>query len=161
MSIQTYKDFLIQQKALNKFSSDNRESIITGALQSAIEAVPGLDMVVIRGSTPSFNDGDPCYFSLEVIVTDMEDYMEIEELGITEFRGKTEDDFEDEVDWIDYLTETINGDLTWEDDSKVSAFFSPLEDLMASQYNEYGFELIITIVNGVANIEERDYECGY
>jgi hypothetical protein len=136
-------------KAVNELV-DQSKQIITEAtvewLNGPEAAKAGVDKVVFGGYTPSFNDGEPCTFSMgEVYATNMpgEDITSM----------YSYDDADEE-------TNVVMG-------RKAPAGFVALDEMINSlnqvnvierTFGSYGF---IVIVHKDGTLEEKEYECGY
>jgi len=103
-----------------------------------------IEKVVLRGYTPSFNDGDICYFTSNLNYPDVE------------FR----DDIKmNKEEWVTKEEEYIEPSEDLEKQyQQICKYFTiipawALEDL----YNSHGFEVIIT----KGSVVEEDYSCGY
>lgn len=165
MSNELYNAYLQRVNDHNAFVEENAEAIVSSAIHQLFEKVPHLEAVVIQGYTPSFNDGEPCTFRVHVLASELHEYIELDEYEFEMFAGKTREDFETEDDWNDYCCDAktlMNEQVTWEEDTILSNIISPVEELFAAAYNEYGFELVIhRKKDGTLSIYENDYDCGY
>lgn len=122
----------------------------------------GVQAVIWNQYTPSFNDGDPCTFTLgePVFVTKNfsldpdflnEENEEVELMSASEY----EDDFYGPVP-IGYYGKRENHELT-----SVCDLFHKLlsanEDMLERLYGEYGKTVYLT----KDKVETAEYECGY
>ncbi len=145
---------------LNKQISENGKQFLESVFQEIFDGNEGLKFILIRGVTPSFNDGEPCTHSQltfvgfsrvwtwkgeEQISYDFDDYELFE-------------DFEVEFDQQDNVISHINSECKTLGDvqSKVDQY----EELISRVY-ETNFELKITLVNGKVSIDHDWYDPGY
>ena len=117
---------------------------IVEAIKPVFDSNYKIDEIAVVGYTPSYSDGDPCTFS-----------MNTEDCEVNGSDGYGDDDEEDE-NYIDYKEiRSIQ--------KKVSECLSDFnEDDWASAFNEYGFKVIFSRMDGGSiSLTEEDYDCGY
>lgn len=135
------------------------ETIFSDALSKALSE-PGVEGILLQGSTPSFNDGDICRHSMDIILTEDD----------AEYNGFSDDEFEDDEEVDDDSDDKPNTNKVLPfDNSKasestidsigtmLSAFEHPLEEIYGTDWR-----LIITKnANGKVEIEQSDYNPEY
>lgn len=142
-------------KAVYKQGKEIITELCVEWLNSKEAVAAGVDKVVFGGATPSFNDGEPCTFSLHSpFATNVEvdliespdcDNLEIDEdvaPGVVAF---------DKYNANEY---SVPGFL------KLCDALTTLEDIgiLVKVFNEYGF---VAIVHRNGTLVEKEYDCGY
>lgn len=115
-------------------------------LQKTLFKLYPIEAIIIRGYTPSFNDGDPCTFS-----------SNLETPGI---KFKDMDLMVDHEEWTTEEGEYVETPLDNEEEiyEKVCEAYRVIPDWALEQiYESYGFQLTIT----EDSVEKDWYDCGY
>ncbi len=145
--------------------------------QALGEVIPEGFVLVFRGWTPGFNDGEPCTFTTDggLLCTEMAVVKtqtspggeEVETISEDEERD-TFDSYEDsgvlELDYLDLRDKQLawlkeNAGLTQKAVKDLLAVWKPIdEDVRAKAFGTYGFEVQ---VRAGGKITVEDYDCGY
>jgi hypothetical protein len=112
-----------------------RNEALQGDLAALFDAFPALDSVVLRGYTPGFNDGDPCYHhDCEPIVN-----------------GDDPDDYD---------AEESKSNLSEADTKAVYEILGMMQDAVRDIYDT-NFEVTVTRTPDGVTINQDHYDCGY
>lgn len=126
------------------------------------EEFSDLNVVMIQGSTPSFNDGEPCYHSQDVFTGsywtsyseykyyDFTDYEYYDEFGVGE-------DDEGNINAEDHINNKVPNDVLKEIKSQLNNMDDIFQDI-------YDTNFLITIKreeDGSVSVTEDEYDCGY
>lgn len=99
----------------------------------------GLYIAVVQGSTPSFNDGDLCTHSSEVLL--------------------------DENDFSDYGydpdEDTQVNELSEDDEKMIIDLLLSYDDYYLQPKYNTNYQVVIRFKDGEANITYEEYDCGY
>jgi len=148
--------------------------VIKESFKKFIKDYPFIKKLVVTGSTPSFNDGDPCTFSLhefQIFLDLKKADKAIVEAIKAEFHLSDEDlEMAEDEDFAE--ENEYNGDLGILEDmksslpeeyrnmlrelTKLESDCNSIEDLMQSTFGS-NFKLVITS----KGIDVQDYDCGY
>jgi hypothetical protein len=110
----------------------------------------GLEAVIWNQYTPSFNDGDPCTFTLGEAIF-IRHGFDPEEL-------QSADEYEDDelygtVQWSSYKENDELGEAC----KQFSELLSSVSDILEQAYGEYG----VTVYMTKDKTYEAEYDCGY
>lgn len=119
-----------------------RNSSLQGDLGALFVAFPALDSVVLRGYTPGFNDGDPCYHhTCEPIVN-----------------GRDPDEYDDEDE--EEGAEPVPSKLSKEDEEAIRVILSGMDDAVHDIYDT-NYEVTVTRTADGITLANDHYDCGY
>lgn len=142
----TFGEIIREQK---KFF-DSVEGLFKSGVKSIFEEVPELEVLKWSQSTPSYNDGEPCEFSVS--------YLEFFLTG--EYSSESDEDDDDEVEgFCSYSIERQEG-LSEKSKALLTAFnkeFNELDDVLKNIFGD-GKEITIKR-DGTVMVE--DYEGDY
>lgn len=164
MSYQKYIDEVSEKRAAYEESFENFPSMV----RSLFDEFPALDTIIIRGSTPGFNDGDVCLHSQENFIEFdalheiyQEDYYDEDEddgMGMSEPEDQSEFNFN-----IGDMKvhSTLNKDLSAEDAAKVDSALYYFEDYLV-KHHETDFEILLIRDEKEGYVKHvGHYDCGY
>ena len=173
-AIQKVNEAVETLKQAKKDYQNTCKEAFYGYLREVFLENPKLDFITILGWTPSFNDGDPCTHSMEILIKDgdFEDWgLEIEDEGesFSKEDGKLNDIPAGRADqinrniWLfdDYLEETYetNFKLTiCRDDSDNISLPENWETMTAEERNNFTVDQKVV---GAIKIQKEWYDCGY
>lgn len=144
-----YNNHLNAIKALVK--SDGKE-MVKGFFEILFADHKDLEMVLVYGYTPGFNDGDPCSHTQYSIFDGNEIIDTVDLLDILEF-----DEDEDEDDAL----ENINSKLSSTEAQKIERKIDAVDDLLERVYYTDFYVFARRLEDGTIEIDKGDYECGY
>jgi len=167
-----YKSYREMEKMQSPLKSEL--NTIKESFKKFIKDYPFIKKLVVTGSTPSFNDGDPCTFSLhefQIFLDLKKADKAIVEAIKAEFHLSDEDlEMAEDEDFAE--ENEYNGDLGILEDmksslpeeyrnmlrelTKLESDCNSIEDLMQSTFGS-NFKLVITS----KGIDVQDYDCGY
>lgn len=132
------------RSALSEDVSKNFKVIVEGLLREN-----HFPYLVVSGYTPSFNDGDPCTFTLNCDII----YGEGTEYVIEQF---------DNADWSNIENIDVEGELK-ESAHAIEKTISTLEELLELSFGSYGWRVLAGIdADGNFHYHlDTDYDCGY
>lgn len=145
-----YKTHLAAIKSLVKSDGD---AMVKGFFEALFAEHEKLDMVLVYGYTPSFNDGDPCSHSQYSIfvgdeINDTVDLWDLLEIDV---------DDEDNEDSL----ENINSKLSSTEAQKIERKIDAIDDLLERVYDTDFYVLARRLEDGTIDIDFGDYDCGY
>lgn len=118
---------------LQKQLKEKSEAVLMDVFKEAFKDIPELKTIAWTQYTPSFNDGDPCYFILGDIVFSSTEWENVEE---------NVDDFDD-----------VRNKTT----KDIAILINSVSNILEILYGEYG-AFVRVHKDG---IEVEDYDCGY
>lgn len=135
---------------LNKQIKENGGKFIQELFQDIFNDNKGLNLVIVRGHTPSFNDGEPCTHSQETLVArnSYGKYLDYQDYGL-------EDDFEEGCEEGQHVNSSCESlDTVYK---SVTAF-----DEIIERVYDTNFEIKVSLDESGKVIVEHDYyDCGY
>jgi hypothetical protein len=152
-----------KMKALRDQQKAEAEVAFVGFVNAVFAEFPALNRVVVRGYTPSFNDGDPCTHSHEVYLT-FEDFCELNEYEIEEGEDRVVryNGYTHEYEFIDGVDQTaFNVDLAEEHAELIKRAFGVFDEAIEDIFNT---DFLLTWTrrdDASVAFEKGDYECGY
>lgn len=137
---------------LNKQIQENGNKFIEELFQGVFDENKGLQFVMIRGSTPSFNDGEPCYHSQETFVGSKNTYGYYD---FSDYSLEEEFEFEDTNDGEGHLN---SGCQTLD---KAYSSITAYDEIIERIYDT-NFELRVSLdETGKVVVNHEEYDCGY
>lgn len=118
---------------------NQRKNEILSEIASILVNTDGANVIVIQGSTPSFNDGDPCTHSQGAFINYLNKY------------GETRD--EDEAESVYPVTYS---DAIWRAFRVLDSMESAIEDVFGTNW-----QLTFKRAGDSVTWEKDDYDCGY
>ena len=118
---------------------NQRKNEILSEIASILVNTDGANVIVIQGSTPSFNDGDPCTHSQNVYINYLSKYGE--SCG------------EDEAESVYPVTYS---DAIWRAFRVLDSMESAIEDVFGTNW-----QLTFKRAGDSVTWEKDDYDCGY
>lgn len=135
---------------LNKQIEENGDKFIQELFQDIFDDNKGLNLVIVRGHTPSFNDGEPCTHSQETLIArnSYGKYLDYQDYGL-------EDDFEEGCEEGQHVNSSCESlDTVYK---SVTAF-----DEIIERVYDTNFEIKVSLdENGKVIVEHDYYDCGY
>ena len=110
-----------------------------------------LDIITLVGSTPGFNDGEPCEHSSDWGVG----YSFLTDYGLEDLM----EDWFDEEDQEELVEELLEKQV--EVPEEVKSFIGQVLDPFFEEKLDTNYRAHIIFENGTYRIEEEDYDCGY
>ena len=140
-----YQEFRkVADEAIKKAGLIFKDAIVEAIKPVFDRSYGRLREVRVHGYTPSFNDGDPCTFR-----------MNVDDCKVNGFDG-----YEDDEDHDDGYLGRHDTQIVQEDVSASLSIFD--DDDWESAFNSYGFEVVFTKNDdGSISLTEEDYDCGY
>ncbi len=136
------QDSINQIEAARKRQRAEGKQLFERYVGALFEENPQLKSIVLLGSTPSFNDGEPCTHSMDIVLTkeDANDY------GVDE-------DLEDE-------NVELTPELSKAQAKAIRDALFKFEEVLEEIYDT-NWRLTILRKNGKVKIEQDDYDCGH
>jgi hypothetical protein len=140
--IQQYKDANARKEVAAYECVNVFKDALLEAIQPVFDKFDKVDSVAVWAYTPSWNDGEPCTFCLN-----------IEDAKINEC-----DPYDDDIEEHGISFEDAR--LIQKSVSETLSIFD--EDDWENAFNSYGFKAVFSKDdNGVISLTEKDYDCGY
>lgn len=148
-------------KELYSFLNEKHHVLIID-IANELKSIPGMNKIIIKGYTPSFNDGDACSHRSAVYYNKRYDFAEIAEeqvYGLAEFLNAPEEFVEEEEL---YNWEEINNVNTYNDsdEGKVSKLANLLEEVI-EKIHHTDYIVFIDLTKDEPTITHEDYDCGF
>lgn len=137
---------------LNKQIQENGKKVIEELFQGVFDENKGLQFVMIRGSTPSFNDGEPCYHSQETFLGCKTKYGDYD---FSDYSLEEDFEFEDTDEGVVHLNSSC------ETLDKVYSSITVYDEIIERIYDT-NFELRVSLdETGKVVVDHEYYDCGY
>lgn len=107
MTSKTLKDLMKEKDAIDREMRTRGEKLVKEEIERFFTDNPKLQGIVWQQYAPSFNDGDPCYFSVhDFYATCGGDDVDMDE--VSEYEGWSDSDGKDQRRLADELSSLIN-----------------------------------------------------
>lgn len=145
-----FEEYNTHLKAIKALVKSDGKAMVKGFFETLFAEHKDLEMVLVYGYTPGFNDGDPCthnqYSTLDADeINDTVDLWDLLEI---------EDETGDEL-------EEINSKLSHEESNKIENKIDSIDDLLERVYYTDFYVFARRLEDGTIEIDSGDYECGY
>ena len=160
----TKDEFLSAQKKHKEAESERakaRKLCLHESIGRLFGFLPALNQIIIKGYTPSFNDGDPCTHSqMDPYINGTDEYgdRDDDDSDGDEEESDKEEDSDGEADNDEAAPEPL--ELTNEDRELVSSEMNTLADMFESVLGTNWKLTIERQKDGTISWEQEDYDCG-
>lgn len=147
-----FEEYNSHLNAIRQLVKNHGDEMVTGFFETLFAENKNLDVVLINGYTPSFNDGDPCshtqYCTFDTDeINDTFDFYD-------HFCDEDEDDVDEKV-------EKLNANLSNTESYDIERKMDGIEDLLERVYDTDFYICILRNEDGSIEINTGDYDCGY
>lgn len=146
MSETFIKDYIVHKKKLLKLIEKSGEALIAPIFKELFENAE-ISMVRWTQSTPSFNDGEPCEFSVHDPSYLPKNFNLMEHLGEPLAEGETDEDYfsdhQHEIEWSDFDSYSYKGKTSTAIE-KFEKVFMELEEVLERIFGN-GAEVKVTM----------------
>lgn len=145
-----FEEYNMHMAAIKALVKSDGKAMVKGFFETLFADHKDLEMVLVYGYTPSFNDGDACTH--------------------TQFSMLDGDEINDTVDLYDLLNieedegdelEEINSKLSREESQKIEHKIDGIDDLLERVYYTDFYVFVRRLEDGTIDLTIGDYECGY
>lgn len=149
-----FEEYNSHLNAIRKLVKESGSEMVTGFFETLFAEHPNMDVALVYGYTPGFNDGDPCShtqycaFDAEEINDTFDFYDYFGDLDIDE-------------DEVDDLTSKLNSKLQNKEAYEVERKIDDVEELLERVYGTDFYLCVLRKEDGTIEINEGDYDCGY
>lgn len=145
-----FEEYNMHMAAIKSLVKSDGKAMVKGFFETLFADHKDLDVVLVYGYTPGFNDGDPCthtqYSMLDGNeindIVDLYDVLNIEE---------------DEGDELEEINAKLSSDKYRTIESKIDG----IDDLLERVYYTNFYVLARRLEDGTVELSIGDYECGY
>jgi|SRR6478609_2323147 len=148
-----FEEYKMHLEAIKSLVKSDGEAMVKGFFETLFAENKDLDMVLVYGYTPGFNDGEPCTHS-------QYSNFDGEEINGTVDLWDIVDIDEDEDDWEEAL-ENINSKLSRDNMQKIEYAIDKIDDLLERVYDTNFYILARRIEDGTIVLTVGEYDCGY
>lgn len=147
-----FEEYNSHLTAIRKLVKDHGDEMVTGFFETLFAENKNLDVVLVYGYTPGFNDGDPCTHTQYSV-------YDAEEINDTfDFYDYFSDEDEDDVD---EKTSKLNEHLSTKDAYEIESKIDSIEELLERVYDTNFYLCVLRKEDGSIEINTGDYDCGY
>lgn len=146
-----FEEYKMHLSAINSLVKTDGDAMVKGFFETLFTDHKDLDMVLVYGYTPGFNDGDPCYHTQYSILDGEEINDTVDLWDILEIDGDEDED----------VLENINSKVSRDDSRKIENKIDGIEDLLERVYDTDFYLFVRRLEDGTIEIDNGDYNCGY
>lgn len=147
-----FEEYKAHLEAIQSLVKSGGEAMVNGFFESLFAEHPKLDVVLVCGYTPGFNDGDPCSHT-QYTTFDGDEINDTVDLW-DKFSDLEEDEFEEKI-------EKINSNLSSAEAKKVDDKVDAVDDLLERVYGTDWYIVAFREDDGSITVTDGDYDCGY
>lgn len=145
-----FEEYKMHMSAIKELVKSDGDAMVQGFFETLFAEHKNLDMVLVYGYTPGFNDGDPCTHTQYSTLDGDEINDTVDLWDMLEVEDETGDELEE-----------INSKLSREESQKIEYKIDAVDDLLERIYDTNFYLFAIRKEDGSVELTTGDYDCGY